>query len=104
MDGNLLDVDLAALLCGDSDCGVGALCEDNSPRPLGVLLGAVGDSLGDILDVLGIEVVRLSEGSGLSLITDEDVDVRKDLVERVLEELRDKGSGQIEDEELSHVG
>ena len=103
MDGDLLDVDLAALLRSDSDCGVGTLCEDDSPGPLCVLLGTVGDGLGDLLDVLGIDVVRLSECSGLSLVTDQDVDVGEDFVERVLEELCDERSGQIEDEGLHCV-
>lgn len=100
MDGDLLNVDLATLLCSDSDRGVGALCEYNGPRPLRVLLGAVGNSLGDRLDVLGVNVVRLSKGSGLGLVTNEDVNVGKDLVKRVLEELRDERSRQVEDEGL----
>lgn len=57
VDGNLLDIDLATLLCGDSDCGVSALCEDDGPWPLCVLLGAVGDDFGDLLDILGVNVV-----------------------------------------------
>ena len=100
MDGDLLDIDLAALLCGDSDCGVGTLCEDDGPGPLCVLLRAVGNSLGNLLDVLGVDVVRLSEGSGLGLVANEDVDVGEDFVERVLEELSDERSGQVEDERL----
>jgi hypothetical protein len=103
VDGNLLHVDLAAVLCGDGDGGLGALCEDDGPGPLCVLLGAVGDNLGDLLDVLGVDVVRLGEGSGLSLVTDEDVDVGEDLVERVLEELCDERSGQVKDEGLDSV-
>lgn len=103
VDGDLLDLDLAALLCGDSDGGLGALCEDDGPGPLCVLLGAVGNGLGDLLDVLGVDVVRLGEGSGLSLVADEDVDIREDLVERVLEELCDERSGQVEDEGLDSV-
>jgi hypothetical protein len=103
VDGNLLDIDLATLLCGDSNCGVGALCEHDSPGPLCVLLGAVGDGFSDILNVLGVDVVRLGEGSGLGLVADKDVDVGEDLVERVLEELGDEGSGQVEDEGLHCV-
>jgi hypothetical protein len=103
VDGNLLHVDLAAVLCGDGDGGLGALCEDDGPGPLCVLLGAVGDNLGDLLDVLGVDVVRLGEGSGLSLVADKDVDVGEDLVKRVLEELCDERSGQVEDEGLDSV-
>jgi hypothetical protein len=103
VDGNLLHVDLAAVLCGDGDGGLGALCEDDGPGPLCVLLGAVGDNLGDLLDVLGVDVVRLGEGSGLSLVADKDVDVGEDLVKRVLEELCDERSGQVKDEGLDSV-
>lgn len=100
VDRDLLHVNLTALLCGDSDCRVGTLCDNDCPGPLCVLLGAVGDSLGDLLDVLSVKVVGLSEGSGLGLIADEDVDVRKDLIERILEELRNEGSGKVENERL----
>lgn len=100
MNRDLLDIDLAALLCGDSDGGVGALCEDDGPGPLCVLLRAVGNGLGDLLDILSVNVVRLGEGGGLGLVANEDVDVGEDLVERVLEELCDEGSGQVEDERL----
>ena len=103
MDGDLLDVDLTTLLSGDSDCGVSTLCENDSPGPLCVLLRAVGNRLSNLLDVLSVKVVRLSEGSGLSLVTDEDIDVGKNLVERVLEELCDEGGGQVENEGLECV-
>nr|GFD56517.1 hypothetical protein [Tanacetum cinerariifolium] len=88
---------------GHGNCWVGALCENDGPGPLCVLLGAVGDGLGDLLDVLGVDVVRLGKGSGLSLVANEDVDVRKDLIERVLEELSDEGSRQVEDKGLRYV-
>lgn len=103
MDGNLLHIDLATLLCGNGDSGVGALCEDDSPGPLSVLLGAIGNSLGNLLDILGVKVVRLSKGSSLSLVTNEDIDVGEDLVERVLEELCDERSGQVENERLRQI-
>ena len=103
MNRNLLDFDLTALLSGDSDCRIGALCEDNSPGPLSVLLGAVGNSLGDLLDILGLDVVRLSECGGLSLVTNKDVDVREDLVEGVLEELRNERSRQVKNKRLDDI-
>lgn len=98
MDGDLLDIDLVA--SSNGNCGVGALREDHSPGPLCVLLGAVGNDLGNLLDVLGVEVVRFSESSSLGLVTNEDVDIGENLIERVLEKLCDKGSGQVEDERL----
>lgn len=100
VDGNLLDVDLAAVLCSYSNCWVKALCDNDGPGPLCVLLGAVGDGFGNLLDVLGVHVVRLGEGSGLSLVANEDVDVGKNLIKRVLEELSNEGSRQVEDKGL----
>jgi hypothetical protein len=44
--------------------------------------------------------VRLGKGGGFGLVADEDIDVRQDLVERVLEELGDEGCGKVEDEDL----
>lgn len=100
VDSYLLDIDVTALLCADGNSGVGTLCEDNGPSALCVLLRALCDGLGDLLDVLGLDVVRLGECGGLGLVTDQNVDVRQDLVERVLEELRDEWGGEVEDEGL----
>lgn len=98
-----MDGDLLYFVTSDSNCGVGALCENDSPGSLCVLLGAVGDGLSNLLDILGLDVVRLGESGGLGLVTNEDVNVGKDFVERVLEELGNEGSGQVEDERLVFV-
>lgn len=45
--------------------------------------------------------MRLSEGDRFGLVTDQYVDVGKNLVKGVLEELRDKGSGKIENKSLN---
>lgn len=103
MNRDLLEIDVTAVLCGNSDGGVSTLCDDDSPGPLCVLLGAVGDRLSNLLDILSVEVVGLSEGSGLGLVTDQDVDVGENLIERVFEELCNEGSGQVEDEGLRCV-
>jgi hypothetical protein len=100
---DLLDIDLSAILRAHSDCWAGALCDDYSPGALGVLLGPVGDALRNLLDVLRLDVVRLGECGGFSLVADEDVDVGQDLVERILEELCDEWGGKVEDEELGRV-
>jgi hypothetical protein len=100
VDLDLLHVNVAALLCADGNGGIDALCDDDCPCALGVLLGALGDALGDLLDILGVEAVCLGEGGGLSLVADQDVDVRQELIERVLEELGDEGCGEVEDEWL----
>jgi hypothetical protein len=103
VDGNLLDIDITTVLRADGDGGVGALGEDNSPCALAVLLGHVGDLLSDLLDVLGFNVVRFGKSGGFGLVTDQDVNVGHDLVERVLEELRDEGRGEVENELLHQV-
>jgi hypothetical protein len=55
--GNFLHINGTTLLCADGNGRVGALGEDDSPRTLSVLLGAVRDGLGNLLDVLGFNVV-----------------------------------------------
>jgi hypothetical protein len=87
----LLHINGTALLCADGNGGIGTLSEDNGPRSLGVLLRSVCDGLGNLLDVLGLDVVRLGECGGLSLVANEDVNVGQDLIKRVLEELGDEG-------------
>jgi hypothetical protein len=100
VDGHLLDVYITTILRADGDGWVGALGENDGPCALAVLLGHVGDLLGDLLDILGLNIVRLSEGGGFGLVADEDIDIGQDLIERVLEELRDEGGGKVEDELL----
>lgn len=97
VDGEGLDVVLA--LDGD-DGRLGALGDDGYALALGVLLGQVGQVLGDGRNVGGLEVVRLGVGGGLGLVADDVVPVRGGLVERVLEELGDEGSVQGEGEGL----
>jgi hypothetical protein len=97
---DLLDIYTTAVLCTNGNGRISALGEDYCPRALGVLLGAVRNGLGNLLDILGVDVVRLGERGGFSLIANEDVDVRQDLVERVLEELRDEGCGEVKNEGL----
>ena len=103
VDGELFDVSVTTLLCADRDGRVGALGKDYCPWTLAVLLGQVGDLLSNLLDVLGLNVVRFGEGGGFGLVADQDVDVGQDLVERVFEELRDKRCRKVEDELLHQV-
>ena len=100
MDWHLFDVDIPALLRAYSKGRVSALREDNRPWPFGVLLGQLSNLLCDLLDVLGLNVVRLGECCSFGLVTDENVDVGKNLVKRILEELRDKGCRKVKDESL----
>jgi hypothetical protein len=97
VDGESLDVVVAL---DGNDGGLGALGDDDSTLALGVLLGQVGHVLGDGGDVLGLEVVGLSEGASLGLVADDVVPVGGGLVELVLEELADEGSGEREHEDL----
>jgi hypothetical protein len=100
VDGRLLDIYITTILRCDGDGWVGALGENHGPGALAVLLGHVRDLLGDLLDVLGLNAVRLSKGGGFGLVADEDVDIGQDLVKRVLEELRDEGGRKVEDKLL----
>lgn len=94
--GKLLDISVTS----HGNGWVGALSEDNSPGSLAVLLCSIGNLLRDLLDVLGLPTMRLGERGGFGLVADDDVDVWEDLVERVLEKLRDERCGKVEDELL----
>lgn len=99
MDGVLLNLVLA--LHGD-DGGVRALGDDGDAGALGVLLGQVGEGLGDGGDVLrnAGEVVGLGVGGGLGLVADYVVPVGRRGVQRVLEELSDERRRQVHHEHL----
>lgn len=63
------------------------MSEDDCPWPVGVLLGQASNLLCNLLNILGLKAVGLSERCGFGLIADQDVDVWDDLIERILEEL-----------------
>ena len=97
MHGELFDL----IVSLDSDEGrLGALSDDGNALTLGVLLGQVSQSLGDLLQVLGLEPVRLGVRGGLGLISDNVVPVRGAGVKGLLEELRDERCGKRQDEGL----
>lgn len=95
--GVLLD---GVLTLGGDDGGLGAVGDDGDALALGVLLGQVGHQLGDLLEVLGLVAVDLGPGGGLGLVADHVVPVGGAGVDGVLEELRDEGRGQGDDEDL----
>ena len=103
VDRYLLDIDVTAVFCADGDGGVGTLGDDNSSWSLGVLLGQGSNLLRNFLDVLGLVTVGFCECSGLGLVADEDVDVWQELVEGILEELCDEGSGKVENKWLQEL-
>ena len=70
MDGDFGDVHVAALVCDGSDGGIGSLGEDDGALLLAVLLGELGNSLCNLLDVGGSEVVRLGIGGRFALVGD----------------------------------
>ena len=96
-------LDLVLALDGD-DGGLGALRDDGHALALRVLLGQVRQCLGNLLDVLGAQLVGVGVGLGLGLVADHVVPVGGGLVERGLEELADEGSGEGQDEGLVRGG
>ena len=92
-------LDLILALDGD-DGGLGALRDDGHTLALRVLLGKVRQRLGNLLDVLGAQLVGVGVGLGLGLVADHVVPVGGGLVERGLEELANKGGGEGQDEGL----
>ena len=97
MDRELLDLIVA--LDGDQS-RLSTLSDNSNTLALAVLLGEVGEVLDDILGLLGGQVVGLSIGLGLGLVTDDVVPVRGAGVDDVLEELADEGSREGQDEGL----
>ena len=100
VDGESLDLILA--LDGNNG-GLSALGDDSNTLALLVLLGKVGEVLGDGGNVGGLEVVRLGVRGSLGLVTDDVVPVGSGLVELLLEELGNEGSVQGESEGLFMV-
>ena len=100
VDGESLDPILA--LDGNNG-GLSTLGDDGNTLALLVLLGKVGEVLGDGGNVGGLQVVGLGVGGSLGLVTDDVVPVRSGLVELLLEELGNEGSVQGEGERLSVV-
>ena len=92
-------LDLVLALDGD-DGGLGALRDDGHTLALRVLLGKVRQRLGNLLDVLGAQLVGVGVGLRLGLVADHVVPVGGGLVERGLEELADEGGGEGQDERL----
>ena len=97
VDGESLDLILA--LDGNNG-GLSALGDDSNTLALLVLLGKVGEVLGDGGNVGGLEVVRLGVRGSLGLVADDVVPVGRAGVDDVLEELGDEGSVQGESERL----
>jgi len=100
VDGERLDVVLAL---DGNDSRLGTLSDDCNALALLVLLGEVGEVLGNGRDVGGLEVVGLGVGGGLSLVANNVVPVRRSLVKLLLEELGNEGSVQGEREGLRLV-
>ena len=97
VDGESLDLILA--LDGNNG-GLSALGDDSNTLALLVLLGKVGEVLGDGGNVGGLEVVRLGVRGSLGLVTDDVVPVGSSLVELLLEELRNERCVQREGKRL----
>ena len=80
------------------DAGISALGDDDRAGLGSVaLVRQSGDLLGDFAAV-ALEVVVFSEGFGLGFVSDDDVGVLEDVLERLLEELTDEGGREIDAE------
>lgn len=101
VDGVLLDL---ILTLDGNDGRLSALGDDGNALALGVLLGKVGKSLCDLLNIGGVEAVRLGVGGGLALVADHVVPVGSGSIKGLLEELADEGGGEREDEGLVAAG
>lgn len=80
--------------------GLGTLGDYGNTLALSVNLGEVSESLGNLLNISQAKLVRLGVGSGLGLVANHVVPVRGRSIKGLLEELRDEGSREGEDEGL----
>lgn len=92
-------LDLVLTLDGDQG-RLGALGDNGDSLSLAILLWQVSEVLDDIPGILGGQVVRLGVGSGLGLVTEDEVPVRGASVNGILEELGNERSGQRQDKYL----
>jgi len=97
VNGVLLDL---ILTLDGHEGGQGAVGDDGNALALSVGLGKVGELLGNLLEVLGAEIVRVRKGLGLTLVANNVVPVRGRIVKGPLEELADEGGREGEDEGL----
>lgn len=97
-------VRLGALALGSDDSWEGTLGDDSKSLPLGVLLWQVGQVLGDLSNVSGLETVALGVSQSLALVTDDNIPVWGALVKGLLEELADEWGGEGDDEGLVVLG
>ncbi len=67
------------------------LGDDRRSLPLVVLLWQVGQVLGNLWNVLGLEVMRFGVCHRLALVADHVVPVRRSLVKLIFEKLRNEG-------------
>ena len=100
MNGSLLNLDLTGAVGNGGNGGISALSDDHDSGALGVLLGKACHLLGDLGNLLDTPTMGFGEGKGFSLVTNNIVGVRDDLVKGVLEEGGNERSGKGEHEGL----
>lgn len=91
---------------GSRDCGdsrQSSLCDNDDTRTLGILLLEGSELLGNLSDVGDTPAMVLGEGKSFGLVANKVVNVRNHAIELVLEELRDEGSREGEDERLYRI-
>lgn len=100
-DGELLD---RAVALGN-DGVVDTLGEDNQTLALSIHLGQVGNVFGSRLDILWIgQAVSGGKGLGLTLVTKDNVNVWKNFIQDLCEELGNEGSREVHGEDLVVFG
>ncbi|KAH3663577.1 hypothetical protein OGAPHI_004978 [Ogataea philodendri] len=99
VDRILLDGISTIVLLNDQS-RVGTLGENNGSCSLGVCLGGISNLLGDCNQVLGVQSVGFSVGCSFGFVTDDVINVRKDLEQWLFEELRNERSREVEQQRL----
>lgn len=76
-----------------------ALGDNDRPLPLAVLLGQIGHMARNLGDILCAERMCVGISPGLGLVADDEIPIGCRLIELVLEELRDEGRAEAQDED-----
>lgn len=92
------------LVSSDNNGVIKTLGDDNNTRASSVSLGENSNGLGNSLNIGGLDIVRLSVGKSLRLVTNKVVPVGGSLVKGLLEELRKERSRQVHGEDLVSLG
>ena len=98
---NTVRLDVIKPAGADSDGWLSTMRNHHNTIPGGVGFWLFGESLGDGGEIFGVgKTVRAGPSLCFGLVTDKIINIGEDFLELGTEELRDEGSGEVEDKNL----